>query len=128
MMISIPPWYDWKPDSVNAMVIHIDISIPPWYDWKRQINGPALGIMQNFNSTMVRLEEGRKARPGKRILPFQFHHGTIGSNRNKLLSKLKEAFQFHHGTIGSDQYDKHDHIGVIFQFHHGTIGSKKTVP
>ena len=62
----------------------IQISIPLWFDWKRQIKQRGNAFLVDFNSTMVRLEDGDNAGTNAMLKEFQFHYGSIGrTNTNK---------------------------------------------
>ena len=104
----------------------------------------SLANFQDFNSTMVRLKDGKGAQQhGQR--EFQFHYGTIKSSAvstvpltlndfNSTMVRLKvsarrafiftcHVFQFHYGTIKSGVTKKDVSNRVLFQFHYGTIKS-----
>ncbi len=56
--------------------------------------------MQNFNSSMVRLEETNKA-DSFPFCPFQFQYGAIGRIAKERAEQLEIQFQFQYGAIGS---------------------------
>ena len=75
-----------------------------------------------FNSTMVRLKEKSEA-SAKAALEFQFHYGTIKSQRSDIVAHLEARFQFHYGTIKRLAVSPAGSPAALFQFHYGTIKS-----
>ena len=54
-----------------------------------------------FNSTMVRLEAFSILAQAIAANAFQFHYGSIGRRRGKIKMLKSSPFQFHYGSIGS---------------------------
>jgi len=52
-----------------------------------------------FNSTMVRLKQGKLGFDISVSSTFQFHNGSIKTYLNYLLYQLHLLFQFHNGSI-----------------------------
>ena len=76
------------------------VSIPSWCDWESI-------------SCLTRICQ----------MPFQFHHGAIGSGGAEFYIPANIMFQFHHGAIGRLSKKINIFIIKLFQFHHGAIGS-----
>ena len=62
----------------KAIIRFFRISIPLWFDWKAAFIQLTYKLINNFNSTMVRLE-GAVRLANISIEIFQFHYGSIGS-------------------------------------------------
>ncbi len=78
-------------------------------------------VLPYFNSIKVRLEPclvPQAARYGQR---FQFHKGTIRTERCRSDVLSSYRFQFHKGTIRTTRNYYAHHNENIFQFHKGTI-------
>ena len=80
-----------------------------------------LGIVFNFNSSMVRLRGYEKHNNPRSIYLFQFQYGTIERWRIHRHKTIRKPFQFQYGTIES-------WLNLIkplwlcwFQFQYGTI-------
>ena len=77
-------------------------------------------ICCNFNSIKVRLEQPYK-KQAKEPQKFQFHKGTIRTNREKPCTDWHTQFQFHKGTIRTSYLAAQRDKLTKFQFHKGTI-------
>ena len=58
-------------------------------------------FIENFNSTMVRLKESEVKKWLRIANLFQFHYGTIKSEKLQPMGRDRNEFQFHYGTIKS---------------------------
>ena len=58
-------------------------------------------ILDNFNSTMVRLKVNETKFASAAGTQFQFHYGTIKSVLPYEDLYIRDKFQFHYGTIKS---------------------------
>ena len=86
----------------------------------------ALGALKHrFNSTMVRLKDGKVSQKLVDEQQFQFHNGSI--KRTDILDALAltALFQFHNGSIKSKVPATKPTPLMKFQFHNGSIKSGK---
>ncbi len=114
-ILHLPGLFQFQHGTIGSLLFHqklntLDVSIPAWYDWKPDYNAPVapdnvfqfqhgtigscmcdnynIQHLRGFNSSMVRLEETGHSLPSTSI-PFQFQHGTIGRHRNGNVLLLK---------------------------------------
>ena len=107
---------------ICVLIITFEISIPLWCGWeifdnackrffcKFQFHYGAVGrnsiglplnrIIENFNSTMVRLGVDNVTTTKGATL-FQFHYGAVGSLNRMKHKVFLSQFQFHYGAVGS---------------------------
>ena len=80
-------------------------------------------MMQCFNSIVVRLKVSQ-IQPGYCSIPrFQFHSGSIKSERDEARTDAADMFQFHSGSIKSNEIVPVSCGLCEFQFHSGSIKS-----
>jgi len=79
-----------------------------------------------FNSTMVRLKPGKFAGVDDYIFEFQFHNGSIKTDKLIKLANHKLLFQFHNGSIKTHNENTQKFKQSLFQFHNGSIKTLRT--
>jgi len=77
----------------------------------------------NFNSTMVRLKEGKIDNFGKLVEIFQFHYGSVKSLFIVALCIRGDKFQFHYGSVKRLSVSLTFLVTREFQFHYGSVKS-----
>ena len=97
--VSIPWWYDYNVQEKIRSVYIAAVSIPWWYDYNGQRNLYTCEWGRRFNSMMVRLQLYYGWFFPISSGPFQFHDGTITTNKSILVYWASAKFQFHDGTI-----------------------------
>ena len=77
-------------------------------------------LTRYFNSIKVRLEQ-IQTRHTHNLIGFQFHKGTIRTEKFRFHSVMLRLFQFHKGTIRTFNTTSKRGKRTTFQFHKGTI-------
>jgi len=80
----------------------------------------------DFNTSKVRLEEGRKRRLTCPLRLFQYLKGAIGSTRLSIQSHPPSGFQYLKGAIGSFLAYEREELEDAFQYLKGAIGSRRS--
>ena len=87
-----------------------------------------LKLLQNFNTTMVRLKDRKSKAYVYEQIKFQYHYGTIKSITIFIFRKPPTKFQYHYGTIKSYTWPSQNNSQDRFQYHYGTIKRIGTPP
>ena len=101
-LISIPLWFDWQSAKEIVSLSRCMISIPLWFDWQACLSQLLC-----------------------RILPFQFHYGSIDRWQNGFQSIA--LHDFNSTMVRLTAYSLHQiPVHFLFQFHYGSIDSITT--